>query len=71
MQPLVRLLPVSALLLTATVNLAFGACDTTTAVRIMPLGNSITEGASGWATYRCWLWKELSDSGFCFNLVMR
>ncbi len=35
----------------------------------MPLGNSITEDASGWASYRCWLWKELTDSGYCVNLV--
>ena len=35
----------------------------------MPLGNSVTELHQGSSSYRCWMWKELADSGFCFNLV--
>ena len=67
MRAVLCLFTLAALLPTGA--LGQGACDTSAAVRIMPLGNSITEAASGWASYRCWLWKELVDSGCCFNLV--
>ena len=33
----------------------------TTAVRIMPLGDSITEAFAGHASYRYWLWKQLQS----------
>jgi hypothetical protein len=66
MRTALLVLVTTAITLTAT---QAQTCDTNTAPRIMPLGNSITEAGNGWASYRCWMWKELSDSGCCFNLV--
>ncbi len=38
-------------------------------LRIMPLGDSITEGAKGSATYRYWLDKDLERSHVAFDFV--
>jgi acyl-CoA thioesterase I len=38
-------------------------------VRIMPLGDSITEGANGDATYRYFLWHLLGDAGYQVDFV--
>jgi lysophospholipase L1-like esterase len=38
-------------------------------VRVMPLGDSITEGAAGSATYRYWLWKKLEAAGSHVDFV--
>lgn len=37
--------------------------------RVMPLGDSITEAETGFASYRYWLWRELSDAGYEIDLV--
>jgi lysophospholipase L1-like esterase len=39
------------------------------AIRIMPLGDSITEGLNGQATYRYWLWHKLADAHFDVDFV--
>ncbi len=39
------------------------------AVKIMPLGDSITEGAEGHASYRFWLWKRLNLAGYDVDFV--
>ncbi|MBI2963070.1 MAG: cellulose-binding protein [Deltaproteobacteria bacterium] len=38
-------------------------------LRIMPLGDSITEGAAGSASYRYWLAKDLAKAGVDFDFV--
>ncbi|CAA9266761.1 MAG: hypothetical protein AVDCRST_MAG50-3188, partial [uncultured Acidimicrobiales bacterium] len=38
-------------------------------VLIMPLGDSITEGQGGRATYRYWLWKDLERAGQATDFV--
>jgi len=38
-------------------------------VRVMPLGDSITESQTGFASYRYWLWHQLQDFGFCVDFV--
>jgi lysophospholipase L1-like esterase len=40
-----------------------------TAVRIMPVGDSITEGFDGQATYRYWLWHKLTDAHYDVDFV--
>lgn len=40
-----------------------------TALRILPLGDSITEGGAGTATYRYWLQKDLERKGVEFDFV--
>ena len=37
--------------------------------RLLPLGNSITEAQSGRCSYRCWLWKTITDSGYSVDFV--
>ena len=39
------------------------------ATRIMPLGDSITEGLDGNATYRYWLWHQLNNAGYDVDFV--
>jgi hypothetical protein len=38
-------------------------------VRIMPLGDSITESRKGHASYRCWLWDMLRERGISADFV--
>lgn len=38
-------------------------------IRIMPIGDSLTEGQTGWNTYRYFLWNMLQDSGFPVDFV--
>ncbi len=38
-------------------------------LRIMPIGDSITQGQGGWHTYRCYLADALSDAGLDFDFV--
>jgi len=38
-------------------------------IRIMPLGDSITESQTGFASYRYWLWNDLADFGYCVDFV--
>lgn len=38
-------------------------------VRIMPLGDSLTSGLPGQASYRYWLWKRLRAAGYQINFV--
>ncbi|MEM7198849.1 MAG: SGNH/GDSL hydrolase family protein [Planctomycetota bacterium] len=57
---------VAALL--AALPAAVGA-QAPTPVRMMPLGDSITEGAHGSATYRYYLWHALLDAGYCVDFV--
>ena len=45
---------------------------TTIAIRpitIMPIGDSITQGAAGWATYRCYLDRMLTEAAVPFDLA--
>ncbi|HEY7089886.1 MAG TPA: NPCBM/NEW2 domain-containing protein, partial [Tepidisphaeraceae bacterium] len=37
--------------------------------KIMPLGDSITEGWSGHGSYRPWLWNSLANAGYVVDLV--
>ena len=39
------------------------------AVRIMPLGDSLTESSHGYASYRYWLWKALEERGLEVDFV--
>ena len=39
------------------------------AVRVLPLGDSITEGLDAERSYRSWLWRELVESGVAVDLV--
>lgn len=39
------------------------------AIRIMPLGDSITEGKNGHATYRYFLWQDLLEGGYGVDFV--
>ena len=39
------------------------------AVKVMPLGDSITEGFQGHASYRFWLWKHLELNGYDVDFV--
>jgi lysophospholipase L1-like esterase len=63
--PWVALVLVLALLLSA----AAGEVDPPHPVRIMPLGDSITEGGSGDATWRYWLQKGLEAKGCVVDYV--
>jgi acyl-CoA thioesterase I len=56
-------------LLAFFVSAAFFRLCSEDAIRIMPLGNSITESMAGRASYRCWLWKMLVDSGYAVDFV--
>jgi acyl-CoA thioesterase-1 len=49
------------------------APTTTTAplLTIMPIGDSITSGKTGWSTYRCYLDGMLNDAGVSFDFVGR
>jgi lysophospholipase L1-like esterase len=38
-------------------------------LRVMPLGDSITEGANGDATYRYFLWHDLLNAGYAVDFV--
>lgn len=38
-------------------------------LRIMPIGDSITQGMGGWHTYRCYLAEDLSEAGAMFDFV--
>ena len=38
-------------------------------IRIMPLGDSITEAEAGHASYRYWLWHALNGAGYTVDLV--
>jgi lysophospholipase L1-like esterase len=39
------------------------------AVKIMPLGDSITESSGGHASYRYWLWQQLGQAGYEVDFV--
>lgn len=39
------------------------------ALTIMPIGDSITSGETGWSTYRCYLDGMLNDAGVSFDFV--
>ncbi|MBD3320365.1 MAG: hypothetical protein GF350_04635 [Chitinivibrionales bacterium] len=54
-------------LIAAIICLQFGSYAQST--RIMPIGNSITEGDGGDATYRYFLWHLLIDNGYDVDLV--
>jgi hypothetical protein len=58
-----RVIPIMLLILVAVASRA--AAQT----RIMPLGDSITEAESGFASYRYWLWHALLDAGHDVDLV--
>ncbi len=46
------------------------AAGTTGPVRIMPIGDSITQGNGGWGpTYRYYLWHHLLDAGYSVDFV--
>ncbi len=54
--------------------LLVGLCATdvrsqTDSVRVMPLGDSITEAQGGYAAYRYWLWKDLENAGYPVDFV--
>jgi lysophospholipase L1-like esterase len=40
-----------------------------TTLRVMPLGDSITESLTGYASYRYYLWKSLERGGYCVDFV--
>src|SRR5665647_2845342 len=51
-----------------------GTCATTTAVTILPLGDSITHGGTGdggilYPTYRAWLYQDLRTLGYDVDFV--
>ena len=48
---------------------ASGQTDSVVHLRIMPLGDSFTEAFNGQASYRCWLWELLTDSGYEVDFV--
>ncbi len=37
--------------------------------KVMPIGDSITQGAAGRASYRCPLWQKLTEGGFSVDFV--
>ena len=39
------------------------------AIRIMPIGDSITESRNGYSSYRYWLWRLLQDNGCNVDFV--
>ncbi len=52
--------------------LIVSACgDASTSLTIMPIGDSITSGETGWSTYRCYLDGMLRDAGVSFDFVGR
>lgn len=55
------------LLLTGCLLLSAG--HTEAVVKIMPLGDSLTAGSNGDATYRYWLWKKLVSAGAPVDFV--
>ena len=66
-QLLVRSLAPALSLVAASLLLA--SPGTAQDLRIMPLGDSITESQTGFASYRYWLWQSLEDFGFCADFV--
>ncbi|MFN0057394.1 MAG: SGNH/GDSL hydrolase family protein [Planctomycetota bacterium] len=38
-------------------------------VRVLPLGDSITEAYTGYASYRYWLWQDLISAGYSVDFV--
>ena len=63
----VRLLAAAA---TAALTLGFALpAGASEPVRVMPLGDSITEGADGDATYRYFLWHDFLDGGYGVDFV--
>ena len=40
------------------------------ALKVMPLGDSITESIKGYGSYRCFLSKMLKDKGYKVNFVV-
>lgn len=53
----------------ATTPLMPVASAPSVAIRIMPLGDSITEASSGFGSYRYYLWQELTREGFAVDFV--
>jgi acyl-CoA thioesterase-1 len=45
--------------------------DAVEPLTIMPIGDSITSGGTGWSTYRCYLDGMLNDAGVSFDFVGR
>ena len=45
------------------------ACGGGGPITIMPIGDSITSGETGWSTYRCYLHGMLTDAGVSFDFV--
>ncbi len=56
-------------MLVATVCGPVGQGTLCAATRIMPLGDSITHTLTGHASYRYWLWHQLSDATYSVNFV--
>ena len=46
-----------------------GAGCSNAGLTIMPIGDSITSGETGWSTYRCYLDGMLNDAGVSFDFV--
>ena len=46
-----------------------GAGCSNAGLTIMPIGDSITSGETGWSTYRCYLDSMLDDAGVSFDFV--
>jgi len=55
--------------LTSSTLLAETGSDRSTPLRIMPLGDSITEAQGGYASYRYWLWHKLKDAQLAIDFV--
>ncbi|MFT5050859.1 MAG: acyl-CoA thioesterase-1 [Chlamydiales bacterium] len=59
----------TALVAFVSLFLALGERAQAQTLRIMPLGDSITESQTGFASYRYWLWQDLASFGYCVNFV--
>ena len=46
-----------------------GDLSNSRAIRIMPIGDSITQAIDGRASYRYWLWRDLDSKGYNFDFV--
>lgn len=46
-----------------------GCAESNTAIRIMPLGDSITQGSRSYDSYRRALWRRLQEAGYAVDFV--
>ena len=56
-------------LITVFLFLTFGYMSPAQTIKVMPLGNSITEGQNEHASYRYWLWHQLKNAKYDIDFV--